>query len=429
VAEPDAPVPPASDGEPARRALVERFEAAGQGHCFRFLPRLAPRSADRLFAAARAVDLRAVRRLAAGEGLAPPAPVPAPLGPELQRREELFYNKVLRARAEAAGRELLSRGKVAVVTVAGGQGTRLGWPGPKGCFPIGPGGRTLFDIHAAAVAEASRAAGRPLPWILVVSPATLAGTLDALDGRGLPGIERGQVRVACQWMLPVLDDAGLLLLEAEDRIALAPDGHGGAFRALRESGALAWLANLGVEELSYFQVDNPLAPPADPLFLGLHALAGSQFSSKVFRKAHPAERVGVVVRLEGRPGVIEYSELTAEQAALPDGRGGLLFGHANMAAHAVNLAFAAAVAFKGLPVHRVRKSVPFVDASGARVVPPAPNAWKHETFFFDAMRWASKGMVLEVERSLEFAPLKNATGDDSPETCRALLRAAGRWER
>jgi UDP-N-acetylglucosamine/UDP-N-acetylgalactosamine diphosphorylase len=421
------PPPSVGDSESARSALRAAFEAAGQGHVFRFAAELPPTGLARLYAGARAVNLASLARIRDGHGLASAPPRPEPLGAELFRRDDLFYNKVRRADAEARGRELLRAGKVAVVTVAGGQGTRLGWSGPKGCYPIGPGSRTLFDIHAGAVAEASREAGRPVPWVLVVSPQTIAATLDHLVSPGLPGIERAQVRVACQGVLPALDDEGRLLLEARDSLALSPDGHGGTYRALRESGTLAWLLNLGVEELSYFQVDNPLAPPADPLFLGIHALAGSQFSSKVFRKAHPAERVGVVVRLDGKPGVIEYSELPADLAALPDDRGGLLYGHANMAAHAVNLAFAAGVAFMGLPIHRVRKRVAHLDAEGRRVEPAEPNAWKHETFFFDAMRWASKGLAVEVERSLEFAPLKNATGDDSPETCRALLRAAGRW--
>jgi UDP-N-acetylglucosamine/UDP-N-acetylgalactosamine diphosphorylase len=420
-------------GLPAEAILVpddavrERFAAAGQGHVFRFLDRLDRTGRMRLFRSARSVDLDAVCRLAAGQGLAEPSGKPEPLGPEVRRRTALEADRALKARAEEAGRDLLARGKVACLTVAGGQGTRLGFAGPKGCFPIGPGERTLFDVHAAAVAAASRACGRPIPWVLLVSPSTEEETRAFIRRRGLPGVDPSSVRIVCQGTLPALDDDGRLILEDVDRVALAPDGHGGCLKALRLSGTLAWLVNLGIEELSYFQVDNPLAPPADPLFLGLHRTAKAQMSVKVFPKADPAEKVGVVVRLEGKTGVIEYSELGPELAAERDSGGGLAYWAANMAAHALALPFAAAVAFRGLPVHRVRKKVPFVDASGKRIEPAAPNAWKHETFVFDALVHASSVAVVEVDRAAEFAPVKNASGVDSPETARALLKAAGRW--
>jgi UDP-N-acetylglucosamine/UDP-N-acetylgalactosamine diphosphorylase len=408
-------------------SVIDRFHAAGQGHVFRFLDGLDARGRARLLRSARAIDLRVVRRLAKGEGLAKPPASFEPLGgADFCRREDLERDPALRARAEETGRNLLRSGAVACVTVAGGQGTRLGFPGPKGCFPIGPGGRTLFDLHAEAVAAAAREAGRLIPWVIVVSPATEEGTRRHLRDPGLPGVDPAAIRVACQGTMPALDDGGRLLLDAPDRIATAPDGHGGSLRALRDSGTLGWLANLGVEELSFFQVDNPLAPPADPLFLGLHRLSRGRMSTKVFPKADPAERVGVVVRVQGRPAVVEYTEISPEAAALRDAAGRLVHGAANMAAHAVSLPFAAAVAWRGLPIHRVRKKVPFVDAAGVRVEPDAPNAWKFETFVFDALPMADSGIVLEVERDREFAAVKNATGPDSPDTARALLRAAGR---
>ena len=147
----------------------------------------------------------------------------------------------------------------------------------------------------------------------------------------------------------------------------------------------------------------------------------------MFPKLDPAEKVGVVARLNGRPGVIEYSELSPELAARRNPDGTLAFGHANMAAHVLSLPFMAAVAFRGLPVHRVRKVVPYLDAEGRRVVPAEPNAWKFETFLFDALALAARGVVMEVDRDEEFAPVKNAEGVDSPDSCRELLRRAGRW--
>jgi len=408
-------------------AIAERLRAAGQGHVFRFLDRLDARGRARLLRTARSVDLGLLRRLVAGDSVAGPPPAFEPLGAAgVHRRAVLRTAATLRSEAEELGKALLRKRRVACLTMAGGQGTRLGFPGPKGCFPIGPGERTLFDVHAEGVAAAGRLAGGPVPWVILVSPSTEAETRAVLR-RGLPGIEPSAVRLACQGELPALDDGGKLLLEAPDRIALSPDGHGGVFRALRTSGTLAWLVNLGVEEVSCFQVDNPLAPAADPLLLGLHRMAKGQMSTKVFPKADPAERVGVVVRVNGRPGVVEYTEFPQGEASRRDPSGELVHWAANMAAHALSLPFAAAVAYRGLPIHRVRKRVPFVDAEGRSVRPEAPNAWKFETFVFDALPMAAQGVVLEVDRAREFAPVKNAEGADSPETARALLREAGRW--
>ncbi len=408
--------------------VMERFEAAGQGHVFRFLDRLDWKRRNALFQSARAVDVDLVARLLEGKAVAAPPPPPEPLaGPFLHRRADLLARKADREAAEEEGRALLRSGKVACVTLAGGQGTRLGFPGPKGCYPIGPGNRTIFDIHAAGVAAASKIAGKPVPWILLVSPQTGEATWAYIRRRGLPGVEAASVRMVSQATAPALDDGGKLLLEDLDRIAMTPDGHGGLFKALRVTGSLPWLVNLGIEELSCFQVDNALAPPLDPLFLGLHRRAKGQMSSKVFLKADPAERVGVMAVRNGRPVVVEYSELRQEAAAARDAGGNLVFWAANMAAHCLSLPFCAAVAFKGLPLHRVRKKVPFMDADGKQVVPAEPNAWKFESFAFDAMEKSSGGVVLEVDRAEEFAPVKNATGADSPATARALLRAAGRW--
>lgn len=408
--------------------VMDRFEAAGQGHVFRFLDRLDWKKRNALMQSARAVDLEQVAKLAEGKSVAAPPAPPQPLaGPFVHRRADLLARKADREAAEEEGRALLRAGKVACVTVAGGQGTRLGFPGPKGCYPIGPGNRTLFDLHAAGVAAAAKIAGRPIPWIVLVSPQTGDATFAYIRRRGLPGVEAASVRMVSQATVPALDDQGKLLLEDFERIATTPDGHGGLFKALRATGTLPWLVNLGIEELCYFQVDNALVPPVDPLFLGLHRRAKGQMSTKVFPKADPAEKVGVVAVRNGRPVVVEYTELPQEAAAARDAGGSLVHWAGNMAAHCLSLPFCAAVAFKGLPLHRVKKKVPFLDERGKLASPPEPNAWKFEAFVFDALEKASGGVVMEVDRAAEFAPVKNASGTDSPETARALLKAAGRW--
>jgi UDP-N-acetylglucosamine/UDP-N-acetylgalactosamine diphosphorylase len=412
--------------------LRERFAAFGQDHVFRFWDTLDAAERRALVEQAERIDLGELqrtyehtRRLAApGARKLEPAPV-----------EELPSHggdPARRATAQARGEALLREGRVAAMVVAGGQGTRLGFEGPKGCFPLGPvTGRTLFELQAQKLRAARRRYGSPIPWYVMTSPATDAPTRAFFAEHAAFGLPAEDVFFLCQPMVPGLDFEGRLLLESRGRIAESPNGHGGAFQALADSGALADLARRGITTISYYQVDNPLVPIADPTFLGLHALEGAEMSAKVVRKLDPMERVGVLARVDGRIGVVEYTEIDDEHRHLRDTGGELVYWAGSIAVHTLDVGFAARVAADAehlLPYHASAKKIPFVAADGTPVRPSEPNGHKLERFLFDALPAARRVAILEVERCEEYAPVKNAEGGDSPETSRRALDAlARRW--
>lgn len=345
------------------------------------------------------------------------------------------------AKARSAGLEMIKAGKVAALTVAGGQGTRLGFDGPKGTLPIAPAsGRTLFEVFADQIRAAGAWAGRPIPWLIMTSPQNHAQTLAYFGERDWLGLDREQLRFFRQGVMPSFcPETGRLLLAGKGALATNPDGHGGVVRALARSGELDRLEREGVEHLSYFQVDNPLVTPLDPVFLGAHAGAGgapssAEFSSKMVAKADPSEKVGVFARCDGSTRVVEYSDLPEELAGATNADGSLRFEAGSVAIHAASVAFLRSVDEAGesaLPFHRAFKKVPHVKPqTGERVEPSEANAVKLERFVFDAIPVARQSLVLRVEREKEFAPTKNASGVDSVESARHLQsKRAEAWLR
>jgi UDP-N-acetylglucosamine/UDP-N-acetylgalactosamine diphosphorylase len=323
------------------------------------------------------------------------------------------------------GRGMLAAGEVAVVIVAGGQGTRLGFDGPKGCYPIGPvSDRSLFQLHAEKMVALGRRHGVPVPLCVMTSPQNHAETAAFFDAHGGFGVEK--LRLFIQGEMPAVDrNNGRVLLADRGRIALSPDGHGGTIRALERSGALAEMAESGITTIFYLQVDNPLIAIGDPGFLGAHRRTDAEMSSKVVRKTDPAEKVGLVVLRDGRQEMIEYSDLPEALAERRAPDGGLELWAGSIAHHIIELGFARRLASGGgrLPFHRALKPVPFVDEHGSRIEPNFANAVKFEQFIFDAIPLAERAVVVETDRETEFEPLKNATGPASPETVRARLSA------
>ena len=421
---------------PVSGTLRERLDAAGQGHLAAALEGLPAEGRERLRAEVEALDLDLIARLV--EGLVGDE-APAGLG----RIEPLADEDVIalprddadRARgreAREAGEALLAEDRVAAVLLAGGQGTRLGFDGPKGAFPFAPvTGRTLFWHHAAKIGALRARYGAALPWYVLTSPQNDAVTRAFFDEHGHFGLPPDSVRFVVQGTLPAVDAAsGEILREAPDRLALSPDGHGGLLSALRASGALAEMAAAGVDTIFTFQVDNPMLSVCRPELLGHHARAGAQMSSVAVRKVGPEEKMGVIVRLDGRTGVVEYSDLPDELARERDAEGELVYWAGSIAVHCIQVDFADRLTEGGLrlPYHRALKKVPFVGADGRPVEPEEPNAVKFETFLFDALPHADRAVTVEARREDEFSPIKNAEGADSPATARRdLNRKSARW--
>lgn len=333
----------------------------------------------------------------------------------------------------AMGEAALRSGEVAVLLVAGGQGTRLGFDKPKGLFPVGPiSGASLFQIHAEKVLAISRRYKRPVPFLVMTSHATHDETVTFFREHSNFGLNAEQVHFFQQGTMPAVDLAsGKLLMESPGKIFLSPNGHGGTLTALADSGLLAELKEQGIQHIFYFQVDNPLVQIAEPGFLGKHIAARSEVSSKVVFKELPEEKVGVLAQVNGRCGIIEYSDMpkAMNEERAPDGT--LAFRAGNPAIHIFGVPFLERVSSgaERLNFHVAKKKVPYWDGeTGRAFTPTTENALKFELFIFDALPLADRWLAVETHRADEFAPLKNATGADSLQTCQALQVAhAKRW--
>jgi UDP-N-acetylglucosamine pyrophosphorylase len=331
------------------------------------------------------------------------------------------------------GNALLSANQCAVITVAGGQGTRLGFDRPKGMFPVGPvTDRSLFRIFAEQIAAIRMQHACRLDWLIMTSNATHKDTVAFFEQHKFFGLPRETVSFFCQASLPAMDAAtGKVLMSDTSSLSLAPDGHGGMVSALHESGLLAKLAADKVEHLYYHQIDNPTAKLCDPAFMGFHDLEQSSLTTLVVRKISPAERMGVLAHVDGHTEIIEYSELTLEQAGKKDESGQWMFWAGSMAIHAFSRSFLQELVEDGygLPLHAALKKVPWADETGTIVTPSdddPPNAIKLERFIFDALPLARNTLIVEADRLREFNPIKNADGADSPATARAALSRIGR---
>jgi UDP-N-acetylglucosamine/UDP-N-acetylgalactosamine diphosphorylase len=415
---------------PPDPSLSARLTEHGQEHLLRWWNDLDDAGRDRLVAEIGSIDLDEVEalfhQLVKEEDALSPARV-APV--EVDRLPRTDGERVARRHVAAIGEAALDAAEVAVIIVAGGSGTRLGFDGPKGTYPIAPvSAVSLFQIHAEKIVALSRRHGRTIPLYIMTSPENHEVTVRFFEENGNFGL--AHVRFFVQGQMPAVDrESGQILLAEKGEVALSPDGHGGTLYALAAPGAdgapscLAEMRELGVRTLFYFQVDNPMVRIADPAFLGLHRQADAEMSFKVIEKVAPEEKLGVIVRVDGRPQVIEYSDLPAELAELREPDGSLQLWAGSIAVHALERSFVERLVGGDvkLPFHRAIKKVSYVDANGEVSKPDSPNAVKFERFIFDALPLAERFALVETDRAVEFEPLKNATGPDSPATVRQRM--------
>jgi UDP-N-acetylglucosamine/UDP-N-acetylgalactosamine diphosphorylase len=277
--------------------------------------------------------------------------------------------------------------------------------------------RSLFAFHAEKIRYAQRRYGCVLPWYIMVSDTNEAETRAFFREHGSFGLREADITFFTQRMVPCVDDSGKFMLEQPYSLAMNPNGHGGVIPALVENGVAADARNRGVDTLSYFQVDNWAVKAIDPFFIGYHMLGGGEMSSKVHRKNHPREAVGVHCLCDGEYRVIEYSELDLfPQLIETDERGECRYYAGNPAIHIVSIPFIERVCarYDRFPWHRAHKKIPCVDKSGTLVQPAQPNGYKFETFVFDALRFTNHPPIaLEIRRAGEYTPIKSFEGDNS----------------
>lgn len=403
------------------------FESRGQGQVFRFWDGLSEEEQANLTSQATEIDLDELDSLVTtlvkdhsdhgSVDFSALKPAPYISIPENVDTDEEWQE------AKRLGEEALKAGKVAAFTVAGGQGTRLGYNGPKGTFPVTPiKQKTLFQVFAEKIQAARVRYACKLPWFIMTSDVNHTATVSFFEENAHFGLDDDSVVFFRQGRMPAVDKEGKIILESKSSIAMSPDGHGGALRALDRSGSFKAMADDGIEILSYFQVDNPLVQPVDPYFLGFHLKSGSTLSSKMLPKAYEKEKLGHFCVLDGVSQVVEYSDMPDELCALRDPDGQLSFRAGSIAIHVIDLAFARSLVAPGstvsLPFHRADKKIPFVDEEGNVQKPDTPNGIKFELFVFDSIPFSTNPIVIETTRLNDFSPVKNAEGTDSPESCK-----------
>jgi UDP-N-acetylglucosamine/UDP-N-acetylgalactosamine diphosphorylase len=398
--------------------IIERVYRFNQEHVFRYWDKLTDIEKVELLEELSKIDLQMIKDIfsqktySIDEEFSPAPYIPLPKN---ENDKKLFKE------AEDLGIKHIREGKLAAFLVAGGQGSRLGFNGPKGKFPIGPvSGKTLFHFHAEKIRAAEKKYNVSIPYLVMTSKDNHEETEIFFKEQKYFGLNSENVSLFKQNMIPSLDLNGKLILSGFNSIFMNPDGHGGSLTALKTSGVLDKLKELKIETLSYFQVDNPLVKIIDPVFCGFHIMNNAEISSKTLQKLNHAEKTGVFVKFSGnRLGIVEYSDMPKDKI------GDISYSAANPAIHLFDIRFISRLTDSGrvnLPFHTAKKKIAgLVDGLQKEL-----DGYKFEQFVFDALPLTDKNVILEVLREEEFAPVKNASGQDSPDSARELMTALNR---
>lgn len=434
--------------EEAVKELRAKYEKAGQEQVFAFYDSLSTAEQAALFEQLSNFDPDYINELA-DKALHPPKTEATES--TLEPLPDNATSSVLDSKAEDlqqwydSGLDLIAENKVAVVLMAGGQGTRLGSSAPKGCYDIGlPSKKSLFQLQGERIAKVEQLARKKhgkesvtVPWYVMTSGPTRGPTQKFFEENNYFGLKKENVMIFEQGVLPCISNDGKILLESKSKVAVAPDGNGGLYQALIKSGVVADMGKRGIQHIHAYCVDNCLVKVADPAFIGFSASKRVDIATKVVRKRNAKESVGLILQKNGKPDVVEYSEISTEDAEAKDPKDHelLKLRAANIVNHYYSYQFLESIPqwVKTLPHHVARKKIPYMDTEkGETVKPEKPNGIKLEQFVFDCfpLLTLEKFACMEVRREDEFSPLKNApgTGEDDPQTSRKDIMAQGaKW--
>lgn len=339
---------------------------------------------------------------------------------------ELKDIELNKASYRETGVKAIKEGKVAAVLLAGGQGTRLGLDKPKGTLDIGENKKLfLFEQLINNLLDVVKQTGAYIPLYIMTSEKNNDDTVAFFKEHDFFGYDSSYVTFFMQNMAPSVDYSGKLYMEAEDSLAMSPNGNGGWFLSMLSAGLDADLKKRGVQWINVFAVDNILQRIADPAFVGATIQSGSSCGSKVVRKVSPEEKVGVMCKVNGHPSIIEYYEMSEELANMRREDGELVYGFGVILNYLFRLDTLLEIADKKLPLHIVEKKIPYINEAGELVKPEKPNGYKFETLVLDMVEMMDNCVPYEVVREHEFAPIKNKTGNDSIESARELLKFNG----
>jgi UDP-N-acetylglucosamine/UDP-N-acetylgalactosamine diphosphorylase len=441
-------VPPKEPSEEQLNELRQKYEKAGQGHVFTFYDSLGTSEKAALYEQLSGFDPEYINEIA-HKALNPPKADTEDKKPELEPLPQSATSSVLDSKQEdldkwyEAGLDLIADNKVAVVLMAGGQGTRLGSSAPKGCYDIGlPSKKSLFQLQAERIWKVQQLAKKKhskdeavVPWYVMTSGPTRGPTEKFFEENKFFGLNKENVVIFEQGVLPCISNDGKILLEAKSKVAVAPDGNGGLYQALITSGVVSDMEKRGIKHIHAYCVDNCLVKVADPAFIGFAASKNVDIATKVVRKRNAKESVGLILQKNGKPDVVEYSEIDAQTAEAKDPHNPeiLKFRAANIVNHYYSYSFLESIPewARKLPHHVAKKKIPYCDLeNGETVKPDKPNGIKLEQFVFDCFPFLpmDKFACMEVKREDEFSPLKNArgTGEDDPDTSKKDITNQGR---
>ncbi len=333
---------------------------------------------------------------------------------KLEDEEFIRYKKI--------GEDIIRNGEYAVVTMAGGQGTRLGHSGPKGTFKVNldNGEKYLFQIIVESLQKANEKYNVVIPWYIMTSEENNNQTLAFLEVNNYFGYPKNKVKLFMQGKAPLISTNGKLLIGKDKLIKEASDGNGSIYKSLAKDGVLEDMKNKNIKWIFVGGVDNILLKIIDPLLLGITISEGNKIASKSVKKINPKERAGVFCKIDGKPSIIEYSELPEEMSEETDSNGDLVYGDVNILSHLYNIEALEKLSTKTLPYHIAEKKSDYLDENGNLITPEGKNVYKFESFIFDAFSYYNEMSILRVKREDEFAPIKNAEGNDSPETATKL---------
>ena len=316
------------------------------------------------------------------------------------------------------GEDVIKNGQYAVVTMAGGQGTRLGHDGPKGTFllNVSPKPKYLFEIIVDSLKRINEKYGITLNWYVMTSTENNKRTVDFISEHDFFGYPKENVMFFEQGNLPLLNEEGKVLVNENYDIKIAADGNGCIYKSMKKDGVLDDMKKKGIKWVFVGSVDNAIVDLADTALIGLTIEEGNQIGSKSVVKVSPKERVGVFCKKNGVPAIIEYSELPEEMAEETDEDGELLFGESNILCHLYSLEALEILSEKKLPYHSAHKKASYLKEDGEMFIATEPNVYKYESFIFDGFNFFDNMSLLRVKREEDFAPIKNKEGNDSPET-------------